>query len=143
MPTPPTDFPFQFRVCRANQDIQLITTNNTPAILNLIAFLELEDVIAEDLKILLADGPGRTSAIISLRSEPTRSQNFAYAALLECDVCGVKKGFFALFKSPSSDRKALTEECKIMSDFLTAELEKEKNLEKLSSRSFGDPYSNN
>ena len=123
-----SDFPFQFRACRANQDIKLLTTNDPPALLQLIKFLNLEDKLAEDIQRILLDDPEKKTTIISLHSYPEKGANYAYTALLECDLCGVRKGFFALFKSRSGDTETLTEECRLMYEFINGELEKESSL---------------
>jgi hypothetical protein len=137
----PIDFPFQFRVLRSNEDLHLITTSNPPAILHLIEVFGLEEEIANDVKILL-DRPSsaRTEAIISLRSRPEEGENFAYTAILDCDLCGVRGGFFAVFKSFSGDSATLEKECGHMSDFLNGELKKEKHLEEFSGDSIADRY---
>ena len=67
--------------------------------------------------------------VIALRSKPEEGQYYAYAALLECDLCGVRGGFFAMFKSLSGDIEALTQEATAMFEFLNLELAKEGNLE--------------
>ena len=123
---PDSPFPFQFRICREQKDIRLLTTSNTPSILNFIKLFGLEERIAENIKPLL-DTPGKATAVITLHSYPEKGENFAYAALLECDLCGVRKGFFALFKSLSDDLEPLTEECRLMYEFLNDELQKEEN----------------
>jgi hypothetical protein len=132
---PPLKFPFQFRASRTNKDIQLVTTSDPKAILHLIDFFELEEEISQGILILLDPGaPEMKTAIISLRSHPAKSHHHAYTALLECDLCGVRGGFFAVFRSLSGDVKTLTEECKEMADFLNEELRKEKLLEEIGAK---------
>jgi hypothetical protein len=139
----PLNFPFQFRVCRSNQDIKLLTTHNTTAILQLIKLLNLEDKIAQDLQLLLHASPEKKTSVIVLHNYPEEDQNYAYAALLECDLCGIRNGFFAMFKSLSGNTEILTRECKLMYEFLNAELQKEQHLREISSHFPADRYSNN
>jgi len=126
MPKKP-DSPFQFRICREREDIKLLTTSDTKSVLRFITLFRLEDRLAADIKVLL-DAPGKQTAVIALHSYPEKGQNYAYAALLECDLCGVRKGFFALFKSASGDLETLTEECRLMYEFLNSEVQKEQSL---------------
>jgi hypothetical protein len=131
MPTLPADFPFQFRVSVANEDIQLITTSNTTVILNLIEIFELEEEIASELRVLLDSPSSQKRTVISMHNRPEKGQNYAYAALLECDLCGVQRGYFALFKSLSGDIAALDKECKEMHDFFNSELDRNGHFEKI------------
>jgi hypothetical protein len=138
MPRPdfPLNFPFQFRVSIQNEDIQLITTSDTKAIIQLVEIFDLEDEIANEFKVLLDPAmPERRNTVISLHNKPEKGSNYAYAALLECDLCGIKRGYFALFKSLSGDSEALAKECKEMHDFFNSEMDKTENFELIPKRS--------
>ena len=131
MPTLPADFPFQFRVCVNNEDIQLITTANTLVILKLIEIFELEEEIMGELRTLLDSPASQNRTVISMHNRPAKGENYAYAALLECDLCGVMRGYFALFKSLSGDTEALMKESTEMHDFFNSELDRNGNFEKI------------
>ena len=130
MPTSGTQWPFQLHSFRENEDIQLLTTSNTAIIFKLLDFFNLGDEIAEDVKLLFEPAsPKKKTVVIALRSKLEEGAHYAYAALLECDLCGVRGGFFAMFKSLSGDVEALTREATAMFEFLNLELAKEGNLE--------------
>jgi hypothetical protein len=136
MPTFRGDEPFQLHSFRKNQDIQLLTTHKIPIILYLIEFFNLQDEIAEDTKILFDPAtPEPKTIVIALRSKPENGNYYAYAALLECDLCGVRSGFFAMFKSLSGDVEALTRESTEIFEFLNAELGKQRDLTTIIGRS--------
>jgi hypothetical protein len=141
MPTFRGDGPFELQSFRKNQDIQLLTTHKIPIILYLIEFFNLQDEIAEGTKILLDPAtPKSKTIIIALRSKPEKGNYYAYAALLECDLCGVRNGFFAMFKSLSGDLEALTRESTEIFKFLNAELEKQTNLTAVIDRSLEELF---
>jgi hypothetical protein len=124
-----------FSFYQQNNDILLITTTHTPVLLDLIESFGLGDEIANDVLVLLkADTPKNKTVLISLCRPPEKKENCGYTALLECDLCGVRQGFFAIFKSLSEDTESLTEECKRMHEFLNEELRKEKRLDAVISR---------
>jgi hypothetical protein len=129
MPRFDADWPFQMHSFRENEDIQLLTTHYTPLILDLIEFFDLGKEIAEDTKILF-DPPKaeKKTVVIALCSKPEKGANYAYAALLECDLCGVRNGFFALFKSLSGDIETLSKESNSMFELLNRELKKREDL---------------
>jgi hypothetical protein len=130
MPKLETDFPFQFRSYRQNEDIQLITTHNLPVVLQLVECFDLEDEIAKELEILLDPAaPEKKTVVVLLRKIFENGSGYAYTALLECDLCGIKNGFFAIFKSLSGDMETLSEECTNMFNFLNQDLQKQESLE--------------
>jgi hypothetical protein len=130
MPSFQSKLPFQFHSFRGSEDIQLLSTHNISLVLNLIEFFHLEDEISEDIQTLFDPSPpDKKTVVIVLRSKPEKGDLYAYAALLECDLCGVQKGFFAMFKSLSGDLEALTKESTAMFEFLNEELLKQNNLE--------------
>jgi hypothetical protein len=143
MPYDENDFPFQLRACRENEDIKLLTTNDTLTILQLIKVFEIEDEISRDLRRLLDAAPDKRNSVIALHNYPKKGQNYAYTAILDCDLCGVRTGFFALFKSRSGDVATLTRECKLMYEFINGELQKSQDLQELNSHLSTDHYSTN
>jgi len=136
MPTSGIHWPFQLHSFRANEDIQLLTTTNIAIIFKLLEFFNLQDQIAEDIKLLFEPTPPeKKTVVIALRSKPEEGAHYAYAALLECDLCGVRGGFFAMFKSLSGNLEALTKESTAMFEFLNLELAKIGNLHEVIRRS--------
>jgi hypothetical protein len=136
MPTSGTKWPFQLHSFRENEDIQLLTTSNIAIIFRLLEFFNLQDEIAEDIKLLFEPAPPKKkTVVIALRSKPEKGTYYAYTALLECDLCGVRGGFFAMFKSLSGNVETLTRETTAMFEFLNLELTKEGNLEAVIRRS--------
>ena len=129
MPSSSSKLPFQFHSFRGSEDIQLLSTHNTSLVLNLIEFFHLEDEILKDIETLFDSTPEKKTVVIVLRSKPEKGDVYAYAAVLECDLCGLQKGFFAMFKSLSGDLEALTKESTAMFEFLNEELGKQNTLE--------------
>jgi len=141
MPTSGTQWPFQLHSFRENEDIQLLTSSNIIIIFKLLEFFNLQDEIAEDVKLLFDPAPPeKKTVVIALRSKPEKGMHYAYAALLECDLCGVRGGFFAMFKSLSGDVKVLTREVTAMFEFLNLELAKEGDLEAVARRSLEELF---